>query len=84
MDESQIVTLEDLRKYIEEKYNSEWRELSLEDAFYKQDEILRKYRLSQEEYEYVAILQMAMEQQSVKRTIINTKKAQQILVLCQR
>jgi len=80
MNENQIVTLEDLHKYLKEKYESEWKSLPVNEIINKQHEILSKYELTEAEYEYAAVLKPALEQQSVTRTMINTKKAQEILL----
>ena len=80
MNENQILTLKDLRKYLEEKYESEWKGLLLNEIINKQNAILSKYKLTQDEYEYAAPIKTVMEEQSVTKTMINTKKAQKILV----
>jgi hypothetical protein len=75
-----IETLEDLRIYLHTKYELEWKELDIEEILKKQDEVLSQYELNQDEYEYAAPIIAAMEEQSVEKTMINTKKAQEILL----
>lgn len=75
-----VTTLEDLREYLRIKYEAEWKNLSVADILKKQDAILIGFELSSEEYEYAALLTAIMEDQSAKKTIINTNKAKEILV----
>lgn len=75
-----VATLEDLRKYLSEKYETEWKNLPVEHILKEQDDILSRFELSSDEYDYAAPLTAAMEDQSAKKTIINTSKAKAILV----
>ncbi|MCE0559405.1 hypothetical protein [Motilimonas sp. E26] len=75
-----VTTLEDLREYLSEKFESEWKDLPVEDILKEQDGILSRFELSSEEYDYAAPLTAVMEDQSAKKTIINTSKAKAILV----
>jgi C4-type Zn-finger protein len=75
-----VTTLEDLREYLSEKFETEWKNLPTEDILKKQDVILSMFELSSEEYDYAAPLTAVMEDQSAKKTIINTSKAKAILV----
>ncbi|ODB34691.1 hypothetical protein BB427_18855 [Pseudoalteromonas sp. BMB] len=75
-----VTTLEDLREYLREKYEAEWKNLPVEDILKEQDDILSRFELSSEEYDYAAPLTASMEDQSAKKTIINTSKAKAILV----
>lgn len=84
MRETEITTLEELREHLAGKYETEWRNLSADEIFNKQDAILRNYELSSEEYEYAAPLTITMEDQSAKKTIINTSKAKAILIKAKR
>ena len=80
MHESQIKTLEDLRKYLEQKYEIEWKNLPLDEIIRRQDAVLNQYQLTSDEYDYAAPITAVMEEQSANRTMINTKKAQEILL----
>ncbi|MBB5320304.1 hypothetical protein [Marinobacter oulmenensis] len=84
MKETEITTLEELREHLADKYETEWRNLSADEVLKKQDAILRNYELSSEEYEYAAPLAAIMEDQSAKKTIINTSKARAILIKAKR
>jgi hypothetical protein len=77
---NKVKTLEDLREYLDKKYETEWKNLSVDERLEKQHDILSGFELSNEEYNYVAPLVMMMESHSVKKTIINTSKAKAILV----
>ncbi|WP_046006410.1 hypothetical protein [Pseudoalteromonas rubra] len=76
----EVRTLEDLREYLASKYDTEWEHISVEEKLEKQAEILCRFELSSEEYNYAAPLTLALEDQSAKKTIINTSKAKEILV----
>ena len=80
MHENQIKTLDDLRKYLEQKYEIEWKGLPLDEIIRRQDAILNQYELTADEYDYAAPITTVMEEQSANRTMINTKKAQEILL----
>lgn len=75
-----VTTLENLREYLSEKNEAEWKNLPVEDILKKQNDILSRFELSSAEYDYVALLIAAMEDQSATKTIINTSKAKAILV----
>ena len=75
-----VTTLEDLREFLNKKYEDEWQDLPVEDILKKQDGILSTFKLSLDEYDYAAPLKAAMEDQSASKTIINTSKAKTILV----
>ncbi len=80
MAENQIITLEDLKEFLNEKYESEFKSLSAEGVIENCNLILKDYDLSADEYEYVMPLKSAMEEQTVQKTMINTIKAKQILL----
>ncbi len=75
-----ITTLEDLQEYLSNRYESEWKNLPFEKILKNQNDVLSGFDLSEEEFEYAAPLIGIMEEQSVKKTIINTSKAKAILV----
>jgi len=75
-----IKTLEDLHNYLQTKYELEWKKLNTEEILKRQDEILSQYELNQDEYEYAAPITAVTEEQAVEKTMINTKKAQEILL----
>ena len=75
-----VTTLEELREYLNEKYEAEWKNLPGEEILKKQGVILSKFELSSEEYDYASLLTASMEDQSAEKTIINTSKAKAILV----
>ena len=84
MKEAETITLEELRKYLADKCENEWKNLSVDEILEKQNAILRNYELSSEEYEYAAPLTATMEDQSAKKTLINTSKAKAILIKAKR
>lgn len=80
MELNNITTLESLRDYIRKKYENEWKELPVIEALKRQNEILSIFELSSDESHYASALEVTMEEQSAKKTIINTIKAKQILI----
>ena len=75
-----LKTLEDLRRYLENRYEKEWKEEEIIEAFFKASNYIKTFDLTKEETEYVMPINMIGEAQSTVKTMINTKKAQEILL----
>lgn len=73
-------TLEDLKLYLESKYKVEWKNLDTFEVIKKSEQVTNQYDLTYDESEYVTPIKSMNEDQSNSKTLINSKKAQEILI----
>ena len=76
----ELKTLEDMRIYLDTKYEDNWKNNEIEYILEKCNETLSKYILTDNEYEYVMPIKAVLEEQSNSKTLINTRKALEILL----
>ena len=72
-------TLEDLRKYLLDKY-SKIKSDNLIVDYNRLLEFVNEYDLSEDEISYIMPIGIALEEQTNKATLISAKKAQEILL----
>lgn len=73
-------TLEDLKLYLDSKYEIEWKDLEILEVRRKSEQIVNQYDLTYDESDYVTPIKSMNEDQSNYKTLINSKKAQEILL----
>jgi hypothetical protein len=78
--QEQLKTLEDLKIYLDKQYEDNWKNNEIEYVSEKCNEILSIYILTDDEYEYAMPIKAIFEEQSNKHTLINSKKALEILL----
>ena len=73
-------TLEDLKNHLGALFASEWKDKDITVVLELCDNEMKHYQLDSDEHEYVMPIKSTLEEQSNRKTLINSKKASEILL----